>query len=77
MSNPSWYKRRILTVNNDFDREAVRHVQRVLSLAETGELDESTVMKIRGLQYIFNLPMTGCIDDATAEEVERIFPFGA
>ena len=77
MTKPSWYKRRILTVNNEFDREAVRHVQRVLSLEESGELDERTVMKIRGLQYIFNLPMTGYIDDATAEEVERIFPFGA
>ena len=77
MTKPSWYKRRILTMNNEFDREAVRHVQRVLSLEESGELDERTVMKIRGLQYIFNLPMTGYIDDATAEEVERIFPFGA
>lgn len=74
---PAWYKKRILVVNNDFDREAVRHVQRVLSMEETGELDERTTMKIRGLQYIFNLPMTGYIDDATAEEVERIFPFGA
>lgn len=74
---PSWYKKRILTINNEFDREAVRHVQRVLSLPETGEYDDPTVMKIRGLQYIFNLRMTGYIDDATAEEVERIFPFGA
>lgn len=74
---PSWYKKRILTVNNEFDREAVRHIQRVLSLEESGELDERTTMKIRGLQYIFNLPMTGYIDDATAEEVERIFPYGA
>jgi hypothetical protein len=74
---PSWYRKRILTVQNEFDRDAVRHVQRVLSLEETGELDERTVMKIRGLQYIFSLPMTGYIDDATAEEVERIFPRGA
>lgn len=74
---PSWYNKRILTVSNEFDRNAVRHVQRVLSLEETGELDDNTVIKIRGIQYVFNLPMTGIIDDATAEEVERIFPFGA
>lgn len=77
MSKPSWYNKRILAVNNEFDRQAVRHVQRVLSLEETGELDDNTVIKIRGIQYVFNLPMTGIIDDATAEEVERIFPFGA
>lgn len=74
---PTWYRKRIIVVNNDFDREAVKHVQRVLSMEETGVLDEKTVMKIRGIQYIFNLPMTGIIDDATAEEVERIFPYGA
>jgi len=77
MTKPSWYNKRILAVNNEFDREAVRHVQRVLSLEESGELDDNTVIKIRGIQYVFNLPMTGIIDDATAEEVERIFPFGA
>lgn len=77
MSKPSWYRKRILSVTNEFDREAVRHVQRVLSMEETGELDDRTVMKIRGIQYVFNLPMTGVIDDATAEEVERIFPYGA
>lgn len=75
--SPTWYKKRIITVNTEFDREAVRHVQRVLSLPETGEYDEATHIKIRGLQYIFGLRMNGYIDDATAEEVERIFPFGA
>jgi len=74
---PVWYKRRVLTIRNESDRETVRHVQRVLSLEETGELDPNTVSKIRGVQFVFGIPTTGIIDDATAEEIDRIFPYGA
>lgn len=77
MLKPSWYDRRIYTVTTDYEREAVTYVQRVLRCKETGELDNETVSHIRGLQVLFGLHPSGIIDDATAEQIERIFPFGA
>jgi hypothetical protein len=77
MPKPSWYKKRIISPTTDFEREAVAYVQRVLSLEETGELDDLTKSKLRGVQFIFGLPTTGVLDDATAEEIERIYPYGA
>jgi peptidoglycan hydrolase-like protein with peptidoglycan-binding domain len=74
---PAWFKKRVITVTSDAERECVKHVQRVLSLEETGELDPNTQSKIRGVQYIFGLRPTGILDEATAEEIDRIFPYGA
>jgi peptidoglycan hydrolase-like protein with peptidoglycan-binding domain len=74
---PSWFKKRVITVTTEVERECVKHVQRVLSLEETGEMDPNTQSKLRGVQYIFGLKATGILDEATAEEIDRIFPFGA
>jgi hypothetical protein len=74
---PAWYDRRIYAVTTDQEREAVTYVQRVLGLRETGELDEETTSHIRGLQVLFSLRPSGIIDDDTAEQIERIFPYGA
>lgn len=76
MSIP-WYERRIYAVTTQQEREAVLHVQLVLGIDQTGELDEPTKSHIRGLQSLFGLRTTGIIDDATAEQIERIFPYGA
>jgi peptidoglycan hydrolase-like protein with peptidoglycan-binding domain len=72
-----WYKRRIFVATTPEEHDAVIHVQRVFSIEPTGNLDYETKSRIRGLQKLFNLPVTGIIDDATAEQIERIFPFGA
>lgn len=72
-----WYERRVYAVTTEQEAETVLHVQRVLGLQETGELDEGTKSHIRGLQALFGLRTTGIIDDATAEQIERIFPYGA
>lgn len=74
---PTWYERRIYAVTNEREREAVVYVQRVLGLEESGELSEETKSHIRGLQALFGLRTSGIIDDATAEQIERIFPYGA
>lgn len=73
----AWYSRRIISATTDEEHEAVRHVQRVLRCDVNGELDEATVSHIRGLQVLFGLRPSGIIDDATAEQVERIWPYGA
>lgn len=74
---PPWYDRRIYAVTTEREREAVTYVQRVLGLRETGELNEETKSHIRGLQVLFGLRPSAIIDDATAEQIERIFPYGA
>jgi len=74
---PLWYDRRIYAVTTDQERTAVTYVQRVLGLRETGDLDEETKSHIRGLQVLFGLRPSAVIDDATAEQIERIFPYGA
>jgi hypothetical protein len=72
-----WYKRRVYAVTTEQEAETIRYVQKVLGLPETGELDEGTQSHIRGLQVLFGLRATGIVDDATAELVERIWPYGA
>lgn len=73
----TWYERRIYAAASEEDRRAVRYVQRVLGMVPSGELDEETRSKLRGLQHLFELPVTGILDDATAEQIQRIFPEGA
>lgn len=74
---PSWYRRRIIVASTPEEHEAVTYVQRVLRCKETGELDEETKSHIRGLQTLFGLRSTGIIDDATAEQIQHIWPEGA
>ncbi len=74
---PSWYKRRIYAPVTDQEHDAVKYVQRVLHCEETGELDAPTVSHIRGFQSLFGLAVTGIIDDATAEQVNNVWPEGA
>lgn len=69
---PTWIKKDIIVPSNDFEREAVRHVQRVLRCEITGKMDEVTISKIRGLQMLFGLRVTGALDISTAEQVDRI-----
>ncbi len=74
---PQWFKRDIIEPVTDFEHDAVTHVQRVLRCPETGEMDEVTITHIRGLQMLFGLPITGIIDEATAEQVDRIVNYYA
>ncbi|HEY6018851.1 MAG TPA: peptidoglycan-binding domain-containing protein [Candidatus Paceibacterota bacterium] len=77
MSTPTWFKRDIYRVTTEFERTAVTHVQRVMRCPETGELDEATSGHLRGLQSLFGLQVTGILDGATAEQIERIRVWGS
>lgn len=74
---PGWYSQRIFKATTNDQRDAVRYVQRVLGCKETGEIDESTASHIRGFQVLFGLHPSGFIDDATAEQINNVFPEGA
>lgn len=62
----------LMTAVNETDRIAVRHAQRVLRLAETGELDGETRAAVRGFQGLFGLRSTGYLDEPTMEKLEQV-----
>lgn len=72
MPKPDWIKRDIIAPANEFEREAVRHSQRVLRCTETGEMDHEFIVRLRGIQLLFGLPVTGALDLATAEQIEKM-----
>lgn len=72
----TWYERRIIAASSEEDRRAVCYVQRILGMVPNGEMDEETRSKLRGVQHLFDLPITGILDDATAQQIQRIFPEG-
>ncbi|WP_187283613.1 peptidoglycan-binding domain-containing protein [Streptomyces sp. t39] len=37
-------------------------------------MDDATVAALRGTQKLFNLPVTGVLDRATAEALDRLRP---
>lgn len=76
-TKPAWFKRTIIRPTTEFERDAVTHVQRVLRCIESGEMDESTISHIRGLQQLFGLRVTGVLDEPTAIQVERIREYGS
>lgn len=69
---PDWIKRDIVAPANEFERDAVRHAQRVLRCTETGEMDHEFVVRLRGLQALFGLRISGYLDIPTAEQIERL-----
>lgn len=74
---PTWLRRPVVVVTNEKDRFAVLHVQKALGWAETGEMDDAFKSHLRGLQMLFSLPCTGILDEATAEQVERLREYGS
>lgn len=72
-----WWKRPIIVPISDFEKDAVRHAQRVLGAKVTGEMDDETKAVLRGVQALFKLPLTGILDKATAEQIQKMFPEGA
>lgn len=64
----------IIRPANEGERDAVRTAQRALKLTPTGDMDEPTVASLRGVQKLFRLPVTGVLDRATAEALDRLRP---
>jgi hypothetical protein len=71
-SKPTWWKREIIRPATEFERDAVVHVQRVLGLPITGDMDEATIGHIRGLQMLFNKVPTGTLNLDVAQCIENI-----
>lgn len=72
---PDWFERDIIAPASEAEREAVRVAQRALRLRPTGEMDAATKSGLRGLQYLFGLPITGALDEATAVKIDGLRPW--
>jgi hypothetical protein len=70
--SPEWYKPQPLSPHQVYDGETIKDIQRTLSCPETGEMDETTVNHIKGLQYAIGAAATGRIDSQTAEGIQRM-----
>jgi hypothetical protein len=67
-----WCPRDIIAPVSDVEHEAVRRAQRALRLVPSGELDEPTKASLRGVQRLFNRPVTGVLCRDTAALIERL-----
>jgi len=71
-SPPEWFERTLIVATNERERASVRHVQSVLRLPETGDLDDLTRASLRGFQGLFGMRPTGVLDAATAIKIEEV-----
>lgn len=69
---PTWLRRDVIRATADWEHDAVRHAQLVLRCPITGEMDDITITHIRGIQMLFGIPVSGILDEATAEEIDRL-----
>jgi len=69
---PAWLPRDIITVAQPDEEQAVRHVQRVLRVVETGHIDAATRAAILGVQQLFGTRATGVLDAETGRHIDRL-----
>lgn len=69
---PSWYRQQPNSPWCVYNASTIRDIQRTLSCPESGEMDDTTVNHIKGLQYAMGIPATGTIDRETAISIQRL-----
>lgn len=72
MEGMPWFNRTVIAPTTEADRACIVHVQRVLELPATGQMDPATRRGIISVQTVFGLPITGAIDEKTARQIERL-----
>lgn len=72
MTAPDWYRDQPYSPYIVYDEDTIRDIQRTLLVPETGVMDENTVNHIKGLQYAMGTPATGRVDQATAEQIQKM-----
>lgn len=72
MSAPGWYKLQPFSPHQVYSEDVIRDIQRTLLCPETGEMDDTTINHIKGLQYAMGAPGTGRIDESTAVAIQRL-----
>jgi len=69
---PGWYKQQPHSPYQVYGSDTIKDIQRTLSCPQTGEMDESTVNHIKGLQYTLGIVATGTITLETAQAIQRL-----
>lgn len=72
MDAPSWFAGDVIVAASEPQQGALRQAQRVLRLAETGEMDDMTRAALRGFQGLFGLRISGMLDLQTAIKIEQV-----
>lgn len=54
---------------NDAEKRIVRAAQLVIRAPQTGDMDPATITRLRGVQALYGLPMTGILDRATWDKL--------
>lgn len=67
---PRW--KDIIRPANERERAVVRAAQLVLRVPQTGEMDEPTIVRLRGLQSLYRLPVSGMLDKATWDKINEM-----
>lgn len=57
---------------NERERDLVRAAQLVLRIPQTGEIDQLTIVRLRGIQGLYRLPLTGILDEATWNKLNEM-----
>lgn len=57
---------------NDRERDILRAAQLVLRIPQTGEMDQLTIVRLRGVQGLYGLPSTGYLDKATWNKLNEM-----
>jgi len=71
-SVPAWYKPQPRSPFLVYSSDTIIDIQRTLSCAETGEMDEPTINHIKGLQHISGIDPSGIITLETAQAIQRL-----
>lgn len=69
---PSWYKPQPHSPYRVYGSDTIRDIQRTLSVAETGLMDDNTINHIKGLQYALGITASGVVDLETAQAIQRL-----
>lgn len=62
----------ILRPMNERERALVRAAQLVLRIPQTGDMDDATIVRLRGVQRLFNLRVTGFLDEPTWKKINEM-----
>ena len=64
--------RDIIRATSAREKAAVRAAQLVLRLPQTGDMDQTTIVHLRGVQRLYRLRETGYLDKATWDKINEM-----
>lgn len=69
---PDWFSRPIISPLGQHDAQTIKLAQLLVRVPQTGVMDGATVSALRGIQRMFNLPVSGALDLETARALDSL-----